>query len=68
MAPSADTTGAKLSPLPPPPSGPTDSRVVVCRSRRRTNTSRSPLVSPGTRLSAKEANATIRPSALIDGL
>jgi len=67
-APSAETTGAKLSPSPSTPPGPTDSRVVVCWSRRRMNTSSWPLVSPGTRLSANEAKATTRPSALIDGL
>ena len=67
-APSADITGAKLSPSPSTPPGPTDSRVVVPWSRRRTNTSSSPLASPGTRLSAKEAKATTPPSALIDGL
>ena len=43
----------------------TRSVIPVCRSR--TNTSCDPLVSPGTRLVAREAKATKRPSALSAG-
>src|SRR4029450_6773852 len=39
---------------------------VVAATRSRTNTSDAPSLSPGTRVSAADANATKRPSALID--
>ncbi len=43
-----------------------DATTVFVRLSR-TNTSETPLVSPGTRLLAKEENATHRPSAEIEG-
>ena len=59
--------GLSLSEFPwfPAPSTLMRSVIPVCRSW--TNTSDRPLVSPGTRLVARESKATKRPSALIDG-
>ena len=48
------------------PSGPTLTRSILSVARSRTKMSDAKLVSSGTRLSAREANATYRPSALID--
>lgn len=63
--PSAETAGSALprSPVASAPDGPTLTRVVtpVRRSYRKTSTA--PLVSPGTRASEREANATKRPLA-----
>ena len=57
-----------LGPSPWLPSPATLTRSVVPACRSRTNTSRTPLVSPATRLVAVEVNTTKRPSALIPGL
>ena len=65
--PSAEIAGSKLSPLPWTPPGPRLTRWVVPVWRSRTNTSSTPLVSPGTRLVASESKATKRPSAEIAG-
>ena len=50
-------SGPKLSPFAWTPPGPTSTREVVPVRRLRTKTSRMPLVSPGTRFEADEANA-----------
>jgi len=59
--------GAKLSAFPCPPPVATLTLVVVPVRRSRTNTSSTPLVSPGTRFGAIERNATYRPFALSRG-
>src|SRR5919198_6515296 len=56
-----------LSALPWRPALDTLTRSVVPVSRSRTKISDLPFVSPGTRLSDSDANATKRPSALTDG-
>src|SRR5215472_14651853 len=54
-----------LSWLPPAPAL---TRVSVPAGRFQANTSSTPLVSPDTRLEAREPNTTMLPAALIDGL
>jgi hypothetical protein len=55
VLPNPDGVGATLMPS------------VVPATRSHTNTSVAPSLSPGTWVSAADANATKRPSALIDG-
>jgi hypothetical protein len=62
--PSALIDGPVLSLLPSVPALVTLTRSVVCVCRSNTNTSKRPLVSPGTRFDSQESKATRRPSAL----
>jgi hypothetical protein len=59
--------GVMLSKSPWVPSVATLAMTVVPALRSRTNTSNWSFVSPSTRLVAKDAKATLDPSALIDG-
>ena len=59
--------GSSLDPFPSIPAVETLTRVVTLVRRSRTNMSSNPFISPDTRLVAPDANATYRPSALIDG-
>ena len=65
--PSSEIDGKVLCPSPCVPFVATLTRTTVFVRLSRTNTSETPLVSPGTRLLANEANATHRPSADTDG-
>ena len=66
--PSALIAGNPLVSLPSSPALETLTRSVVPACRSRTNTSKCPVVSPGTRLVAADMKAMKRPSALIAGL
>ena len=66
--PSGLIVASTLRPFACPPAALTLTRSVVPVWRSWANTSTSPLVSPVTRLVAKEEKATWRPSALIDGM
>src|SRR5438552_10226937 len=65
--PAAEMAGVKLVPFASAPAEEMLTRPVVPVSRSRTNTSVTPLVSPGTRLVASLGNATKRPSAEMAG-
>src|SRR5205814_1255729 len=65
--PLAESEGTKLPELPWAPTESTDTRTVCPVARSCTKTSRSPLVSPVTRLVAYEAKATQRPLAESEG-
>src|SRR5438552_3012338 len=65
--PSAEMAGVKLVPFASAPAEEMLTRSVVPVSRSRTNTSVTPLVSPGTRLVASLGNVTKRPSAEMAG-
>ena len=62
LRPSADTEGKKFSPFAGRPPVPVDTRRVTPACRSRMKTSRTPFVSPATRLDASEPKTTYRPS------
>src|SRR2546428_10658802 len=66
--PSLLTTGESAGPFACSPDELTLSRVVRPVFRSKTNTSRTPFVSPATRLVDSDVYATKRPLALIEGL